>query len=389
MDQATHNKIVSFIWGINPETYAICKADMLLKGEGDNAENIVGGAEWSTLSHDAFPGMSFDFMMANPPYGKSWKKDLELMGGKDGLRDPRFKVMHNGEELSLVTRTSDGQMLFLANMVAKMQHDTPLGSRIAEVHNGSSLFTGDAGQEIYGEFGEALFQHFAKVAVPLETFLSDWSDPSDESDDEEDTPKKGLPEKKKKKILDPKTWERDGRLLATANALREKLGGDLFEDHNLFRDRVDETLDALDIKLPAPDLKQILKAVSWRDENAPPAIGKIHKPGKAKPDPFHGRYEAKINGKTCVVEYEPDSDLRDTEQVPLLEDGGIVAFITREVLPYTPDAWVKEGATKIGYEISFARHFYKPQPLRTLEEIRADIIAAEQEAEGVLDDILQ
>lgn len=131
---------------INPETYAICKADMLLKGEGENAENIIGGAEWSTLAHDAFPAVCFDFMLANPPYGKSWKKDLEAMGGKDGMRDPRFKVMHKGEELSLVTRTSDGQMLFLANMVSKMQHDTPLGSRIAEVHNGSSLFTGDAGQ---------------------------------------------------------------------------------------------------------------------------------------------------------------------------------------------------------------------------------------------------
>ena len=119
---------------------------MLLKGEGDNAEFIVGGAEWSTLVHDAFPAQEFDFMMSNPPYGKSWKKDLEALGGKDGMRDMRFKVQHAGQELSLVTRSSDGQLLFLANMVSKMNHKTPLGSRIAEVHNGSSLFTGDAGQ---------------------------------------------------------------------------------------------------------------------------------------------------------------------------------------------------------------------------------------------------
>src|SRR5258708_9797052 len=140
-------EVKSLLYGqeINPETYAVCKADMLLKGEGESADHIVGGAEWSTLSHDAFPAQEFDFMLANPPYGKSWKKDLEAMGGKDGMRDPRFKVMHDGEELSLVTRSSDGQMLFLANMVSKM-NDTPLGSRIAEVHNGSSLFTGDAGQ---------------------------------------------------------------------------------------------------------------------------------------------------------------------------------------------------------------------------------------------------
>ena len=94
-------------------------------------------------------------------------------------------------------------------------------------------------------------------------------------------------------------------------------------------------------------------------------------------------------GKPCAVEYETDSDLRDTEQVPLLEPGGIEAFLRREVLPYTPDAWIKEDATKIGYEVSFTRHFYKPQPLRTLEEIRADILAIEQEAEGLLDDLLK
>ena len=169
-------QITTHLYGqeINPETYAICKADMLLKGEGENADHIVGGAEWSTLSRDAFAAMEFDFMMSNPPYGKSWKKDLEQMGGKDGMRDPRFKVIHKGEELSLVTRSSDGQMLFLANMAAKMNHDTPLGSRIAEVHNGSSLFTGDAGQ------GESNIRRWiiendwleAIVALPLNLFYN-------------------------------------------------------------------------------------------------------------------------------------------------------------------------------------------------------------------------
>ena len=94
-------------------------------------------------------------------------------------------------------------------------------------------------------------------------------------------------------------------------------------------------------------------------------------------------------GAPRLVEYEPDSDLRDTEQVPLLEEGGVEAFIRREVLPYTPDAWIKEDATKIGYEVSFTRHFYKPQPLRTLEEISADILAIEKEAEGLLDGLLK
>ncbi len=523
-------QITSVLYGqeINPETYAVCKADMLLKGEGESADHIVGGAEWSTLSHDAFPAPEFDFMLANPPYGKSWKKDLETMGGKDTMRDPRFKVMHNGDELSLVTRSSDGQMLFLANMASKMNDRSALGSRIAEVHNGSSLFTGDAGQgesnirrwliendwleaivalplnlfyntgiatyiwvlsnkkpahragkvqlidatqwfkplrknlgkkncelspedierisrtfldfketpeskifanaafgywkvtverplrlhsqltlkaietlrfasgdediraALYEEFGDDLFTKFAKVSATVEKRLADWGDDEDESGEEEGSDaKKGLPEKKKKKQLDAKTWERDGRLIEVATALRASMGDALFEDHNVFRDRATAALTKADIKLAAADLKRILNAVSSRVETAPPVIAKVHKPGKTKADPLRGMFEAIVDGKLAIVEYEPDSDLRDTEQVPLLEDGGIEAFIRREVLPYTPDAWIKEDAAKIGYEVSFTRHFYKPQALRTLEEISADILAIEKEAEGLLDGLLK
>ena len=147
---AEHGKDVSthlFGQEINAENYAICTADLLLKGEGEAADNIVGGPEQSTLASDAFPSREFDFMLSNPPYGKSWKTDLERMGGKKDMRDPRFVIAHAGDaEYSLVTRSSDGQMLFLANQLSKMKQDTPLGSRIAEVHNGSSLFTGNAGQ---------------------------------------------------------------------------------------------------------------------------------------------------------------------------------------------------------------------------------------------------
>ena len=160
---------------INAETYAICKADLLLKGGGDAADNIVGGPEYSTLSNDAFRSREFDFMLSNPPYGKSWKGDLERMGGKKDMRDPRFVIEHAGDsEYSLVTRSSDGQMLFLANKLSKMKQDTPLGSRIAEVHNGSSLFTGDAGQ------GESNIRRWiiendwleAIVALPLNMFYN-------------------------------------------------------------------------------------------------------------------------------------------------------------------------------------------------------------------------
>jgi len=128
--------------------------------------------------------------------------------------------------------------------------------------------------------------------------------------------------------------------------------------------------------------------VSWRDESAPPVIKKVHKPGKTQPDPLRGLFPhpSTLNPQQ-VVEYEPDSDLRDFEQIPLLEDGGIEAFIRREVLPYTADAWIVEDDTKIGYEVSFTRHFYQPPKLRSLAEISADILKLEEETEGLLGEI--
>src|SRR3989441_259105 len=170
-------QVATHLYGqdINAETYAICKADLLLKGEGEAADNIVGGPEHSTLSNDAFPSREFDFMLSNPPYGKSWKTDLERMGGKGDIKDPRFLVNHDGDpEFSLITRSNDGQLMFLVNKLSKMKHKTPLGSRIAEVQNGSSLFTGDAGQ------GESNIRRWiiekdwleAIVALPLNMFYN-------------------------------------------------------------------------------------------------------------------------------------------------------------------------------------------------------------------------
>lgn len=130
-----------------------------------------------------------------------------------------------------------------------------------------------------------------------------------------------------------------------------------------------------------------LKGSGQRDENAPPVIRKIHRLGTA-PDPLRGLFEVEINGRRRVVEYEPDTELRNTEQIPLLEDGGIDSFIKREVLPYAPDAWYDPKSVKIGYEISFNRYFYKPKPLRTLEEIKADILAVYKETEGLLEEVL-
>ena len=177
--------------------------------------------------------------------------------------------------------------------------------------------------------------------------------------------------------------------METAAKLQRELGEGLFEDHNVFRERVNEAVERLGLKLSGAEMKLLLRAVSWRVETAVPVLAKVHKHGKVAPDPIHGRYEETVRGKRCVVEFEPDSELRDTEQVPLLEPGGIEAFFRHEVLRHAPDAWIDVDGTKIGYEISFTRYFYQPKPLRTLEEIRADILAVQKEAEGLLDEILE
>jgi len=407
-----HGKeVATHLYGqeINAETYAISKADLLLKGEGEAADNIVGGPEHSTLSNDAFPSREFDFMLSNPPYGKSWKTDLERMGGKKDMRDPRFMIEHEGDpEYSLVTRSSDGQMLFLANKLSKMKQNTKLGSRIAEVHNGSSLFTGDAGQ------GESNIRRWiiendwleAIVALPLNMFYNTgiatyiWVL----------TNRKPEHRKGKVQLIDATKWYQP---------LRKNLGKkncelgeadiqricDIFlafkktEESKIF-DNTAFGYWKVTVERPlrvegadqnrvykAKEIKE-LKETGTRSEDAPPVIKKFHKKG-TEPDPLRGLFETTVNGKPAVVEYEPDSDLRDTEQIPLTEDDGIEAFLLREVLPHAAEAWYKADSVKIGYEISFTRYFYKPQPMRSLDEIRADILALEQKTEGLRGEIIR
>ena len=393
---------------INAETYAICTADLLLKGEGEAADNIVGGPEHSTLANDAFTSREFDFMLSNPPYGKSWKTDLERMGGKSDMRDPRFVIEHAGDpEYSLVTRSSDGQMLFLANKLSKMKQDTPLGSRIAEVHNGSSLFTGDAGQ------GESNIRRWiiendwleAIVALPLNMFYNTgiatyvWVL----------TNRKPAHRQGKVQLIDATTWSRPlrknlgkkncelgeediARICETFLSFKETEQSKIFDNaaFGYWKVTVERPLRIQGIDpnraYKAAEIKR-LKESGERSESAPPVIRKIHKRG-TEADPLRGLLAATINGRSAVVEYEPDTDLRDTEQIPLQEAGGIEAFLRREVLPYAPDAWYQPDSVKVGYEISFTRYFYKPQPMRTLEEIRANILALEKETEGLLDEIV-
>ena len=394
---------------INAETYAIAKADLLLKGEGEEADNIVGGPQWSTLANDAFPSREFDFMLSNPPYGKSWKSDQERMGGKGGMRDPRFVIEHAGDsEYSLVTRSSDGQMLFLANMLSKMKHHTSLGSRIAEVHNGSSLFTGDAGS------GESNVRRWviendwleAIVALPLNMFYNTgiatyvWVLSNRKPGD-----RRG-----KVQLIDATAWFKPLRKnqgkknceLADADIERIVEAFLKFEDteqSHIFDNAefgyskvtVERPLRAKHIDATRAYTPKEIKALKDEGriaEDGAPVIRRIHQPGKIEADPLRGLFPMTIEGKHCVVEYEPDSDLRDTETVPFKESGGIEAFIHREVLPHAPDAWIDAAKTTIGYEISFTRYFYKPEPMRSLETIRAEILALERETDGLMTDII-
>jgi type I restriction enzyme M protein len=409
---AAHDKQVSIhLFGqeVNPETYAITKADLLLKGEGDEAENFTLG---STLSQDGFPAREFDFMLSNPPYGKSWKTDLERMGGKADMRDRRFIMSRPGDhigdaEFSLLTRSSDGQLMFLANMLSKMKPNTPLGSRIAEVHNGSALFTGDAGQ------GESNIRQWiiendwleAIIALPLNMFYNTgiatyiWVL----------TNRKPAHRQGRVQLIDATGWYRSlrknlgkkncelgpediDRIVGAFLAFEESDESKIFpnEAFGYWKITVERPLRVAGIDpeqvYSAKEIRE-LKAGDGRAEAAPAVIKKIHKKG-TPPDPRHGLFEVTIKGKPRVVEYEPDSDRRDTEQIPLLEDGGIEGFFEREVLPYAPDAWIDAGKTKVGYEISFTRHFYRPPALRTLAEIRADIAALEAETDGLLDEVM-
>ena len=393
---------------INSETYAICKADLLLKGEKGADDNIVGGPEHSTLSNDAFRGRTFDFMLSNPPYGKSWKTDQDRMGGRSGMTDPRFIIQHAGDpEYSLVTRSSDGQLLFLANMLSKMKEDTPLGSRVAEVHNGSSLFTGDAGQ------GESNIRRWiiendwleAIVALPLNMFYNTgiatyvWVLTNRKPDH-----RKGYVQ-----LIDTTLWytplrrnlgqkncelssENIQQICDTFLDFQETEQSKIFPNKafGYWKVTVERPLriEGIDSE-KAHTAKEIreLRANGTRSESAPPVIKKIH--GRdAVANRLNGMVETTVKGRPAVVEYEPDPELRGTEQIPLLHEGGINAFLEKEVLPYAPDAWYLPAQAKIGYEISFTRHFYKPKPMRTLEEIRADILALERESEGLLQKIL-
>ena len=359
--EARGKRINTHIFGqeLQPETYATCKSDLLIKGDGEEANNISFG---STISEDGKAGMKFDFCISNPPFGTPWKRDLENWGLKDkkDITDGRFLIAYDGNPAySLVPNIGDLQMLFLANNISRMKDTTELGTRIVEVHNGSSLFTGNAGG------GESNLRRYiiendlleAIIAVPEKMFYNTgigtfiWI------------------------VTNRKESRRKGKIqLIDATGLKSPLRKNLGEKNCEFTPEINE---------------QILRAYMDFEETP---ISKIFDNSEfgyweiTVDRPKRDEQGVIVKNKRGKIEI--DKTLRDKEQVPLTYEGGIEAFVRNEILPYTPDAIVNTDNYVIGYELSFTKYFYKPKQLRTLDEIRADIRAIEESTKGLLDNIL-
>jgi type I restriction enzyme M protein len=525
---------------INDETYAICKSDMMIKG--NNPENIRVG---STLSTDEFAGKTFDFMLSNPPYGKSWSGEQKyIKDGKDVI-DERFKIRLKNywgveEDADAIPRSSDGQLLFLMEMVSKMKplSQSATGTRIASVHNGSSLFTGDAGGGesnirryiIENDWLEAIVQlpnnlfyntgittyiwilsnnkpanrkakvqlidsgqlyrklrknlgnkncefapeHISEI-VKTYTEMSIAEREGDQGisaqifDNEDfgyykatvERPKRlkaqftaerietlrydrvlqepmqyayetfgdsiytntkqhakelldwceknelNLSSANKKKLTKADTWKKHLHLVTNAKALQNVFGDKLYADFNLFKKDVDDEIKAQKLNLSASDKKAILNAVSWYDAEAEKVIKKVEKLSGDKlakllahldceeedlpdfgyyPNCHTERSRSAKETKNTYITYETESDLRDTENVPLKDN--IHSYFKREVQPHVPEAWINLDATKIGYEISFNKYFYKHTPLRNIEDVTNDILELETLSDGLIADIL-
>lgn len=400
---------------VNPETYAICTADMLLKGDGEEAEHIMYG---STLSDDQHASRQFDFMLSNPPYGKSWKTDAEKMGGKKEILDTRFNTyLEGGDVMPMIPRTSDGQLLFLLNNVAKMKKDTELGSRIAEVHNGSSIFTGDAGS------GESNTRRYliendlveAIISLPDNMFYNTgigtfiWILSNKKEDRRKgkiqlidaSKMKSPLPRNMGKKNCEF-TSDIRNEIMRIFLEMEESEVSMIFNNDDFaywsvtverpLRLRVNPNgVIPTDVFKKADELAAVRKAIASVPSGTPlddwAAFAKATKLKATvlkKIRPFITVKD--VNAKP--VKGEADSDLRDTELIPFTYDGGIDAFIENEVLTYAPDAWVDEKKTQIGYEISFTKYFYKPAEIREMDDIIAALNALEKEADGMLTDII-
>ena len=400
---------------VQPETYAICKADMLLKGDGDQAEHIAYG---STLSSDGNAIRQFDFMLSNPPYGKSWKTDAEKMGGKKDILDSRFNAyLEDGTQLGMIPRTSDGQLLFLLNNVAKMKDDTPLGSRIAEVHNGSSIFTGDAGS------GESNARRYliendlveAIIALPENMFYNTsigtyiWV-----LSNKKESRRVGkvqlidatLMKKSIRKNMGKKNCELTSEIrkeiMRIFMDMEESAVSRVFCNEELgywnvtverplrLRIHPDRRIPS-DVFKKAEELELVINAIKKASEVAPlddwDSFSKATKLKKAQLNKIRP-YITDKDRFAKPVKGVADTELRETEQIPLNYPGGIDRYIEMEILPYAPDAWVDMKTKKIGYGFSFNKFFYHTPERRNVDEILKELKQLEELGDVMIEEII-
>lgn len=337
-------ELMSFGQELNDQTFAICKADMLIKG--NNADFIKDG---NTLSDDQFEGQKFDYIISNPPFGREWKNEKRVV-------EDEAKRGFAGRFGAGLPAASDGQMLFLMTAISKMKEPRDGGSRIAIIHNGSPLFTGDAGSGpsdirkyiLESDLLEAI------VALPNDIFYNTgiatyiW-------------------------VLSNKKagTKREGKVqLINANGLYEKRRKALGNKRN---------------DIPESAITEITQVYGDFRETEISKIFNNEDFGYTKitvERPLRGEDGELIlkNGKK-----QPDISLRDTENVPLTEN--IQDYFKREVLPFSPDAWIDEKKSKVGYEIPFTRYFYKYEAPQPSTEIMAEILELEKELEGSLQEV--
>ena len=519
---------------VNPETYAICKSDLIIKGT--DAKNIRNGNTITQLekvfADDGFAQKRFGYMITNPPYGKSWKEDEKKIYHDNELLDDRFRVKlvnFAGEdvEVDATPRTSDGQLLFILEMLSKMTplESQPQGTRIASVHNGSALFTGDAGSGesdtrrylLENDLVEAIvqlpnnifyntgittyvwiitnnkeerrkgkiqlidasqafeklrknqgqrnctidaasrdrilaaymafepreatadnpveskifsnddFRYYAVTverplrlraqftALKIDALRHDGKDVEFSqylystlgekvyeglSEADKTAVKEYLQEaeikktdKQLKPFFDAAKWRERRALMEAAKAIKEKVGEEVFMDYNAFLEKV---IEAAPKGVTAAQCKTIARAMATPDPAAERVVkGEVKANAKVlkELDSVYGVPEERLadygyfpTDHGTYITYEPDTDLRDGEKIPVKED--IWEYFQREVRPYAEDAWIDLPKTKIGCEISFTKHFYKPQPLRTLAENEADLRKEAEENASILKELL-
>ena len=430
-----------------PDTYATCKADLMISGHIKSFQYNYAGEEReyiafdSTVSRDGHAGETYDFCISNPPFGTPWKEDLKKRGLKETEKakftDSRFNIaIGNGEnrkEITFLPDIGDCQMLFLANNLSRMVDDTEMGTRIVEVHNGSSLFTGNAGSGasnlrqyiIENDMLEAI------IAMPENDFYNTgigtyiWIVTNRKEERRKgyvqliDATDIKSPLRKNLGKKNCETNEEDrNEIVKMLLDFKETKKSKIFpnKEFGYYSVTVERPLrlvyENLD-EIALPDLKnkgdvELLQRVveAWKENLGGYTVGdfalflmleQMRVKVPASKVKLVRQYLGKHNDKADVCFAKPtkrdsavvtDPSLRDTEQVPLLYSGGIDAFMEKEVLPYAPDAFYDAANVVVGYELSFTKYFYKPVELRTIADITTDINGIEGRLKGVLKDIL-